>query len=532
MNAAPPLPPSLPAWACRALDRILQGRATPPDLPFDAWAHRYLGAYLTDAPSGFHTWLAAELNALCGRRGTRLNIVAPRGSAKSTWAAEAYPLWQAVYGREPYIIIASDSSGQAEKRLSVIRGELETNERLAADYPEVAGKPPICRLGQIELQNGVVIEAAGTGQKIRGRKNRQHRPSLIVVDDPQSTEHTVSALQRQRSWEWLTKDVCNAGDPQTNIVVLGTALHRECIVCKLQTTPGWRSHVFKALAAWPDRMDLWTQWEGLLHDFDLPDEQREARARAFYEAKKKEMDAGTEGKLLWPAREPLYELMKLRATIGVSAFASEKQGDPINPESCEWPSDYFDGPGFWFEDWPNRPPIAKSLALDPSKGADSRIGDYSAYVKLAVYDSPLQLYVEADVKRRDTAQIVADGVEHVRLWHPNWFCLETNAYQSLFAPEFLRVAEQEKVLLPLYGINNTENKQVRIRRLTPYLSQRQLRFKARSPGTLLLVQQLKDFPQGDHDDGPDALEMAVRLAAEALLKKRRPSAANQGRLTC
>jgi len=29
-----------------------------------------------------------------------------------------------------------------------------------------------------------------------------------------------------------------------------------------------------------------------------------------------------------------------------------------------------------------------------------------------------------------------------------------------------------------------------------------------------LVEQLEEFPIGDHDDGPDALEMAVRLAAE------------------
>jgi hypothetical protein len=46
------------------------------------------------------------------------------------------------------------------------------------------------------------------------------------------------------------------------------------------------------------------------------------------------------------------------------------------------------------------------------------------------------------------------------------------------------------------------------------LAQRQLRFKARSRGTLLLVQQLKDFPVGDFDDGPDALEGAIRLAVE------------------
>jgi hypothetical protein len=32
----------------------------------------------------------------------------------------------------------------------------------------------------------------------------------------------------------------------------------------------------------------------------------------------------------------------------------------------------------------------------------------------------------------------------------------------------------------------------------------------------LLLNQLKDFPVGDHDDGPDALEMALRLAGELL----------------
>jgi hypothetical protein len=31
-----------------------------------------------------------------------------------------------------------------------------------------------------------------------------------------------------------------------------------------------------------------------------------------------------------------------------------------------------------------------------------------------------------------------------------------------------------------------------------------------------MVEQLRDFPNGDHDDGPDALEMALRLASELL----------------
>ena len=109
-------------------------------------------------------------------------------------------------------------------------------------------------------------------------------------------------------------------------------------------------------------------------------------------------------------------------------------------------------------------------------------------------------------------QIVVDGVEHVRLFQPEGFAIETNQFQELLCADFERVGQQERVHLPLYGVNNQTNKQVRIRRLGPYLSQRKLRFKSRSPGTGLLVQQLKDFPVGDHDDGPDALEMALRLS--------------------
>jgi predicted phage terminase large subunit-like protein len=86
--------------------------------------------------------------------------------------------------------------------------------------------------------------------------------------------------------------------------------------------------------------------------------------------------------------------------------------------------------------------------------------------------------------------------------------------QQLLAAEFRRVGEKENVHLPLYGINNQTNKDVRIRRLGTFLAQRKLRFKSRSPGTALLVEQMKDFPVGDHDDGPDALEMAIRLMIE------------------
>ncbi len=60
---------------------------------------------------------------------------------------------------------------------------------------------------------------------------------------------------------------------------------------------------------------------------------------------------------------------------------------------------------------------------------------------------------------------------------------------------------------------------MRIRRLTPYLARRQMRFKRHSRGAQLLIEQLRDFPYADHDDGPDALEMAVRLASRLMSRR-------------
>lgn len=146
------------------------------------------------------------------------------------------------------------------------------------------------REDRLRLRNGVVLESLGTGSKLRGRKNRGDRPSLIIVDDPQNTGHIISALQRERSWEWLVKDVSNAGSPTTNIVVLGTALHPDAIVMKLQKTPGWRSRVFRSIIQWPKRMDLWAEWESILHNYELTDEERDRQALEFYKHHEEQMN--------------------------------------------------------------------------------------------------------------------------------------------------------------------------------------------------------------------------------------------------
>jgi predicted phage terminase large subunit-like protein len=196
------------------------------------------------------------------------------------------------------------------------------------------------------------------------------------------------------------------------------------------------------------------------------------------------------------------------------SFESEKQNRPIDPSTVEWGDEYFDYPGFWFDEWlPQIEYSVSALGLDPSKGRDARKSDYSAYLLLK-RDFDGWLWVQADMRRRPTEQIVDDGLAIIRE-HKGIDALicEATMFQHLFEEIFFSHGQAQGVDVPFIPRETNVPKIVRIRTIGPYLRRQKIRFH-RDPMTQLLVEQLRDFPNGDHDDGPDALEMALSGAIE------------------
>ena len=80
-----------------------------------------------------------------------------------------------------------------------------------------------------------------------------------------------------------------------------------------------------------------------------------------------------------------------------------------------------------------------------------------------------------------------------------------------------RRVKEAGVPLPVHTIKNQSNKQARIANLEPEVTQGNIRLCRRHH---LLLDQLRQFPLAAHDDGPDALEMAV--AASRRVRDREP----------
>jgi len=485
----------------QSLSRILATSRTK-TLPLGEWAQKYLKHYFTHPGSLMHEWLVESLCRLHTERGQKLAVIAPRGSAKTTWISKTYPLYCAVYELEPYIVLASNTTAQSERNLEAIRRELESNVLLARDFPNSTGAGPVWNNAVLETRNGIRLESVGRETSIRGRTFGPHRPSLIIVDDLENDHSAHSDKQRDLAEQWLMRTAIPAGTDETNAFVLGTALHHDDLLHRLEKRPGWRVRRFKAIIDEPPRSDLWSRWKTLLTD--SANEKREQDARAFYLTHQTDMEQGA--KLLWPERESLYFLMSLRAEIGESAFETEKQGNPIQNDAYEWSREYF-GPDIWFDEWPQL--AIRVMALDPSKGA-SETSDYSAFVMLGLGSDGL-MYVEADLARRDTVQIAEDALTLAARFEPDAFLIEANQFQSLLYDEIQRLSDERRLLLPLRTVVNTAHKRTRIRSLAPLICKHKFRFKSGSSSASLVVDQLRHFPHAKHDDGPDALDMAVRM---------------------
>ncbi|MBE6995649.1 MAG: hypothetical protein E7429_02795 [Ruminococcaceae bacterium] len=485
------------------------------------FGQHYLAHYFTRRAPAFHGQLDTlwkqrvmkrmdpleQAEEMRSAKGSRCAIAAPRGHAKSTVMSLKNVLHAALYGYKQYILLISDTETQAVGFLDAIKNELETNERIIKDFGDQVGKT--WKSSSVLLANGCRIDAVGSGQKLRGRRNYQRRPDLILCDDIENDEGVRTVEQRQKTADWFWKAVCKSGDNYTDILFIGTILHHDSLLANLLENPGFRGLTFRAVIA-EATSPLWQEWERLITD--LSDSDREKTALAFFRKRRREMLKGA--KVLWPEKFSYYDLRLMRLTEGEAAFNSEMQNQPIDPSACLFSSQWFryyqpcevdfSAPRFRFYGY-----------CDPSLGR-SASSDYSAIITLAVDgESGLSYVWDADIQRRHPDRIIQDILDKERLLRRETgrgytlFGAETNQFQWFLKEQLARESARQGLYLPVQGVRSTEDKTMRVESLQPDVKNGYIRFRADQK---LLLHQLSQFPLGAHDDGPDALEGVRTLA--------------------
>ncbi|WP_421793549.1 phage terminase large subunit [Hydrocarboniphaga effusa] len=458
----------------------------------------------TQEPSAFQIEAYKIPEELQRVRGSRAAIAAPRGEGKSTILIQLQALWRIVRKLSHYMPLIMDAREQAELMADTIKAELEVNPRLRMDFPDVCGKGRVWNARKFQTPDGqLMMECFGAQKRIRGRRFGAWRPDFIFLDDFENDDNVTNPKWRQKRVDWLLKVVSNLGPPNGSMrqMYVGTILHIDSVLVRTMKNPRWKSRArqYPSIYRWPDRMDLWDQWEErFVND-------SEEEAEAFYVEHKADMDAGAV--VSWPGVRPLIELMKLRAEDH-KAFETEHQHNPVDPEGHPFVGSIY----YWTHikrEW------AHFGAHDPSMGKHARRGDPAATVVGALDRESGKLHVvEALIARRKPEKQLADIIRLQAEFKCLLWGIESVQFQEFFRQVLVAESAKMKIPVPARGIDNLTDKDLRIESLQPHCANKLILF-GRNQKTL--VDMFEQWPDADHDDGPDAVEMLWQIALRGMV---------------
>lgn len=218
--------------------------------------------YHTEKDAPFHAdmirdWHSPARNVL---------TLAFRGSSKSTRAEEAITL-MAAEGAVKNVLILKESEQRASDSLKTIKHYFEYDEAIQDTFG--VGPGEIWTETRIVLSNGVMIQAYGRGQSLRGVKYLNARPDFIFLDDVEDKESGSVATPeaRAKTKNWLAGTVIPSLAPGGRMRMAATPLHPEALAPTLaKAGNSWVTRTYPILfrdnssgqwrSAWPARFDL------------------------------------------------------------------------------------------------------------------------------------------------------------------------------------------------------------------------------------------------------------------------------------
>ncbi|MDR7001574.1 phage terminase large subunit [Neobacillus niacini] len=342
---------------------------------------------------------------------------------------------------------------------------------------------------------------------------------LILLDDLESRDSNNTPELRQKAKDWLNQDLMPAYDPtQTAVIFMGTLVHVDSLLNYVLTERrDFIKNKFPAIIEWPKRMDLWAEFERIYKEYqpteaelaemeNAEEETATSNARAalnFYEENREAMDEGA--KVLWPDRFPLTNLFLEKVNYGSKAFNTEFMNNPLDEESQIFHPDrfyYYDsGRTFSHKDF------YIGMGLDFAMGKQK--GDYSALVTVAKHKITKKTYVvDAFIERLHPDKFLEIITRKVKEYQPDIIGAEAQMAQEFFVDK-LKEALQF-VGYPAHNrvkkIQQRQRKELRIEAMLPDIENGNIVFNR---DHAILLEHFERYGSRWHDDGPDALNMAV-----------------------
>ena len=294
--------------------------------------------------------------------------------------------------------------------------------------------------------------------------------NCLLIDDPiRNRQDADSEVIREKVWDWYISTARSRLMPNGAVIIIQTRWHTDDLAGRLlkQMAQGdgekWEVMDFPAIATGTDHRH--------------------------------------EGEPLWPEQWSLEELLKTKTAIGSREWNCLYQQTPSDPENQIFHSEMFR--------YYDEPPTGEMLVLmtvDPAF-TQKTTSDYSAIMVVGKKDNKTYVldYYRGKVQ---PSELISKIIEYHKKWKPIRLGIEAYSAQKVIGFYLEERAARENLSIAWEAITQQGDKLSKIRRLEPYFRNGEMLFRRWHTE---LEKELLEFPQGDHDDLIDALQMTYEF---------------------
>jgi hypothetical protein len=449
----------------------------------------------------FHYEVADACADLSARQ---LAVILPRGHGK-TVLTKCSILHDFLFTKEPlfYGWVAA-SSKISVPNLDYIKYHLEYNDKVSYYFGSLKGKK--WTEDDIELSNGCKLISKSNLSGIRGGAKLHKRYDLIVLDDFEDENNTVTPESRSKISNLVTAVVFPALEPKTGrLRINGTPVHFDSFIQNILTgyqmsqkrdeDYSWKVVTYKAIQE--DGTPLWPSWFG---------HKEMERKKKFYQ------DSGTPQKFY---QEYMMEVQSEADSIFTRDHIKYWDGKFINDQE--------NGITYILPEGDDQKPCNIFIGVDPATDSARRNSDFSVIIAVAVTPDN-NLYVLDYIRDRtlpvlgvpgtDQKGIVDYIFQYAKFYKPTLFTIEdTSMSKPVFQAIRAEMRRRNEFIIP-FKEEKPGNRMSKRDRIQEIMAQRfsvgQVHIKKTQYD---LHREIMTFgPRMAHDDTIDALAYACKYA--------------------
>lgn len=270
----------------------------------------------------------------------KLNIICPRGFAKTTIFDLAISIWLVCYKKSKFTLIGAKKDDDATQFVDSIKKVFNENQRIISTFGKLIDRKKFkVNANEIEFANGMYIRAVGSASSVRGANFKGIRPTVVIADDYQDEKDILTEETREKKYNRWTKEIEQVGDKAvyrkgkkikaaTKIISIGTVLHIDCLMSRLSRNRDYHTILKRAIILKEGQTvddifnsNLWRECKKIYFNDSLEDSKKEAEK--FYNQHKTKMKFN----VLWEEKWDCFKDLAIPYWENRLSFMSELMND-------------------------------------------------------------------------------------------------------------------------------------------------------------------------------------------------------------